>query len=48
MHFAHHAVRFTAWGTAVRLGKEGHQYLQPRVILPMDDAVAAFDATSLR
>jgi uncharacterized protein YbjQ (UPF0145 family) len=48
MHFAHHAVRFTAWGTAVRLGSEGHKYLQPRMILPLDDAVVAFDASSLR
>jgi uncharacterized protein YbjQ (UPF0145 family) len=48
MHFAHHAVRFTAWGTAVRLGSEGHKFLQPRMILPLDDAVIAFDAASLR
>jgi uncharacterized protein YbjQ (UPF0145 family) len=48
MHFAHHAVRFTAWGTAVRLGGEGHKFLQPRMIVPLDDAVVAFDAASLR
>ena len=48
MHFAHHAVRFTAWGTAVRLGNEGHKYLQPRMVLPLDDAIVAFDAASLR
>jgi uncharacterized protein YbjQ (UPF0145 family) len=48
MHFAHHAVRFTAWGTAVRLGDEGHKFLQPQVILPLDDAVVTFDASSLR
>lgn len=48
MPFAHHAVRFTAWGTAVRLTEGGHQYLRPRVVLPVDDAVIAFDAASLR
>jgi uncharacterized protein YbjQ (UPF0145 family) len=48
MHFAHHAVRFTAWGTAVRLGHDGHKFLRPRMILPLDDAVIAFDASSLR
>jgi uncharacterized protein YbjQ (UPF0145 family) len=48
MHFAHHAVGFTAWGTAVRLEAETHQFVQPDVILPLDDAVVAFDAQSLR
>jgi uncharacterized protein YbjQ (UPF0145 family) len=48
MPFAHHAVRFTAWGTAVRLGQGGHQFLRPQVVLPMDDAAATFDAASLR
>ena len=48
MHFAHHAVRFTAWGTAVRLGQDGHKFLQARMVVPLDDAVNAFDAASLR
>lgn len=48
MHFAHHAVRFAAWGTAVRLGEGGHRYLRPRVVLPVDDATVAFDAGALR
>ncbi len=48
MEFAGHAVRFTAWGTAVRAAAGGHRYLKPRVSVPLDDAVAAFAAASLR
>ena len=49
MHFAHHVIGFTAWGTAVRLTADGHQsYVQPRMVLPLDDAVVAFEAQSLR
>jgi uncharacterized protein YbjQ (UPF0145 family) len=48
MHFARHAVGFTAWGTAVRLVADAHQFVQPEVILPLDDIVVAFDAQNLR
>jgi hypothetical protein len=48
MSFARHAVGFTAWGTAVRLVADAHQFVQPDVILPLDDVVVAFDAQSLR
>ncbi len=48
MWFAHHAIGFTAWGTAVRLEAKAHQYLQPQVVLPLDDAVVEFEAQSLR
>jgi uncharacterized protein YbjQ (UPF0145 family) len=48
MPFAHHAIRFTAWGTAVRLTPGGHQYLAPQVVVPMDDASPTFEATALR
>ena len=48
MHFARHAVGFTAWGTAVRLVADAHQFVQPQVILPLDDAVVTFEAQSLR
>jgi uncharacterized protein YbjQ (UPF0145 family) len=48
MPFAHHAIGFAAWGTAVRLEAETHQYLRPRVVLPLDDAVVEFEAESLR
>jgi uncharacterized protein YbjQ (UPF0145 family) len=48
MWFASHAVGFTAWGTAVRLEAQSHQYLKPQVVLPLDDAVVEFEAQSLR
>jgi uncharacterized protein YbjQ (UPF0145 family) len=48
MHFARHAIGFTAWGTAVRLGADAHQYVQPRMVLPLDDAVVQFGAEALR
>jgi hypothetical protein len=46
--FAHHAVEFTAWGTAVRVGQHGHRYLRPQVVLPLDDPLSAVEARSLR
>jgi len=48
MSFARHAIGFTAWGTAVKLVTEAHQFVQPEVVLPLDDAVVTFDAESLR
>jgi uncharacterized protein YbjQ (UPF0145 family) len=48
MSFATHAIGFTAWGTAVRLEADAHQYLRPQVVLPLDDAVVEFEAQSLR
>jgi len=48
MSFARHAVGFTAWGTAVKLVAEAHQFVQPEVVLPLDDAVVTFEAESLR
>ncbi len=48
MSFARHAVGFTAWGTAVRLLAESHQFVRPEVVLPLDDAVVTFEAESLR
>jgi uncharacterized protein YbjQ (UPF0145 family) len=48
MSFANHAIGFTAWGTAVRLEAESHQYLRPEVILSLDDATVEFEAGSLR
>ena len=46
--FARHAVGFAAWGTAVRLVAEEHHFVQPEVVLPLDDAVITFEAESLR
>ena len=48
MTFARHVIGFTAWGTAVHLEAESHVYLEPNMILPLDDAVIQFDAQSLR
>jgi len=48
MRFARHAIGFTAWGTAVSLVAETHQFVEPQVVLPLDDAVVTFDAESLR
>jgi len=48
MAFAVHAVGFTAWGTAVRVGPDGHRHLNPAMAVPLDDAVVAFEAQSLR
>jgi uncharacterized protein YbjQ (UPF0145 family) len=48
MGFARHAIGFTAWGTAVKLAAETHQFVQPQVVLPLDDAVVTFEAASLR
>jgi len=48
MSFARHAIGFTAWGTAVKLVAEAHQFVQPEMVLPLDDAVVTFDAQSLR
>jgi uncharacterized protein YbjQ (UPF0145 family) len=48
MHFAHHAVGFTAWGTAVRPGPEGHRDLTPQMAVTLDDNAVAFAAEALR
>ena len=48
MDFAHHAVGFTAYGTVVRLVAGEHRHPGARMVLPMDDPVVGFDATSLR
>jgi uncharacterized protein YbjQ (UPF0145 family) len=48
MSFARHAIGFTAWGTAVKLVAEAHQFVQPHLVLPLDDAVVTFEAESLR
>ena len=48
MSFARHAVGFTAWGTAVTLVAEQHQFVQPEMVLPLDDAMVTFEAQSLR
>lgn len=48
MGFARHAVGFTAWGTAVKLVADQHRFVQPEMVLSLDDAVVTFEAQSLR
>ena len=46
--FARHVVRFTSWGTAVRLVDGAHRFVRPEVVLPLDDAEVQFEAESIR
>lgn len=48
MDFAAHAVRFTAWGTAVRPSGRGSVLSPPALVLDLDDERLDFDASSLR
>jgi uncharacterized protein YbjQ (UPF0145 family) len=48
MAFARHAVGFSAYGTVVRLVADRHRSIAPRMVVPLDDPVRLFDATSLR
>jgi uncharacterized protein YbjQ (UPF0145 family) len=48
MPFANHAVRFTAWGTAVRRSERLNELGRPRLVVPLDDEALAFDARALR
>ena len=47
MDFARHAVGFAAYGTVVRLVADQHRQIAPRVVLPLDDPVLAFQAATL-
>ncbi|MHB1927970.1 MAG: hypothetical protein ACYCUG_00795 [Acidimicrobiales bacterium] len=47
MQFAHHVVRFTAVGTAVKLLAEAHVHPELELVVPVDDRVVAFDARNL-
>jgi uncharacterized protein YbjQ (UPF0145 family) len=47
MDFAHHAVGFAAYGTVVRLEADQHRAITPRMVVPLDDAVLAFQAATL-
>ena len=48
VRFAGHAIGFTAWGTAVKVGPGGHRHIKPHVVLPMDDRKVMFQAESLK
>lgn len=41
-------VQFVAVGTAVRLSPQGHQEISPTMVVPLDEKVRQFEATSLR
>jgi uncharacterized protein YbjQ (UPF0145 family) len=47
MDFARHAVGFAAYGTVVRLEADQHRSLTPRMVVPLDDSVLAFQAATL-
>jgi len=47
LDFARHAISFAAWGTVVRLGRDGHRTLEPSTVVALDDLQVAFDAASL-
>lgn len=48
MAFATHAIRFTAWGTAVRLSERDVSPEKPTMVVSLDDDVRLFEAESLR
>ncbi|HET6966397.1 MAG TPA: heavy metal-binding domain-containing protein [Acidimicrobiales bacterium] len=48
MEFARHAIRFTAWGTAVRRSERPPSLGRPRIVVSLDDDELAFEAMSLR
>ncbi len=48
MEFARHAVGFTSYGTVVRLVAESHRPIAPSVVVPLDDPIGEFEASSLR
>ncbi|MHB8328713.1 MAG: YbjQ family protein [Acidimicrobiales bacterium] len=48
MHFAHHAIGFTTWGTVVRMSADRHRHIEPMPVVALDDVASAFDADALR
>jgi uncharacterized protein YbjQ (UPF0145 family) len=47
LHFAHHVITFTAWGTAIRLAGDSHRYLRPQMVVPVDDRELLFKVNAL-
>jgi uncharacterized protein YbjQ (UPF0145 family) len=47
MRFASHVVEFVVYGTAVRMLTAEHTHPQVSMVVPLDDAVRTFEATSL-
>ncbi len=46
LHFAAHAIGFTAWGTVV-VPTSAARAIDPLTVVPLDDAVSTFDVASL-
>lgn len=47
VHFASHVVEFVGYGTAIRMLGEAHRHPALNVVVPLDDVVRTFEATSL-
>jgi len=47
MHFAHHVVEFIAYGTAIKMLAKEHTHPTMSLVMPLDDVVNKFEATSL-
>jgi len=47
LHFARHCIAFTAWGTSIRLTGDAHRYVQPKMVVPLDDREHLFRVDAL-
>lgn len=47
LNFASHVITFTAYGTAIRLAGDSHNYLRPRMVVPVDDREQLFNVEAL-
>ena len=47
VHFARHVVEFLTYGTAIKMLAKEHTHPNPAMVLPLDDRVRTFEATSL-
>jgi uncharacterized protein YbjQ (UPF0145 family) len=47
VYFARHVVEFVCYGTAIKMLAKEHTHPQMTVVLPLDDRVRTFEATSL-
>ena len=47
VYFAHHVVEFLTYGTAIKMLAKEHTHPDMSLVLPLDDAVRTFEATSL-
>jgi uncharacterized protein YbjQ (UPF0145 family) len=47
VHFARHVVEFLTYGTAIKMLAKEHKHPNPTMVVPLDDRVRTFEATSL-